>query len=90
MLKTTSLVIVLGLGDLLGAASLIYGSNFKQIPLLVVASLWYLLMTSILSVVQYYIERHYARGASRALPPTPIQRLRSRLVALRGASGEAR
>jgi polar amino acid transport system permease protein len=90
MLKTTSLVVVLGLGDLLGAASLIYGSNFKQIPLLVVASLWYLLMTSILSAVQYYIERYYARGASRALPPTPIQRLRGRIAALRGASGEGR
>jgi polar amino acid transport system permease protein len=90
MLKTTSLVVVLGLGDLLGAASLIYGSNFKQIPLLAVASLWYLLMTSVLSVVQYYIERHYARGASRALPPTPVQRLRGRVAALRGASGEGR
>lgn len=77
MLKTTSLVVVLALGDLLGVAALIYGGNFKQIPLLVVASLWYLIMTSVLSVLQYYVERRFARGSSRALPPTPIQRIRA-------------
>lgn len=79
MLKTTSLVVAISLPDLLGAASLIYGGNFLQIPLLVVASLWYLLMTSVLSVFQYYLERRFARGASRALPPTPLQRVRARL-----------
>jgi polar amino acid transport system permease protein len=79
MLKTTSLVTIIGVPDLLGAASLIYGSNFKQIPLLAVASLWYLLVTSVLSVGQYYLERRFARGSSRALPPTPLQRLRGRL-----------
>jgi polar amino acid transport system permease protein len=78
MLKTTSLVAFIGLQELLGTVQLIYGANFKQIPLLAVASLWYLIMTSVLSVGQYYIERRYARGASRALPPTPLQRLRSR------------
>ncbi|HEY9474024.1 MAG TPA: amino acid ABC transporter permease [Mycobacteriales bacterium] len=86
MLKTTSLVVVLALGDLLGVAALIYGGNFKQIPLLVMASLWYLIMTSVLSVIQYYVERRFARGSSRALPPTPIQRIRTRL---RGGSNGA-
>jgi polar amino acid transport system permease protein len=84
MLKTTSLVTVLALGDLLGAASLIYGGNFKYIPLLAVASIWYLIMTSILSVGQYYVERRFARGSSRALPPTPTQRIRTRVAAMRG------
>jgi polar amino acid transport system permease protein len=84
MLKTTSLVTVLALGDLLGAASLIYGANFKYIPLLAVASIWYLIMTSILSVGQYYVERRFARGSSRALPPTPVQRVRARVAAMRG------
>jgi polar amino acid transport system permease protein len=79
MLKTTSLVTIIGVADLLGAAQLIYGSNFKQIPLLVVASLWYLLVTSVLSVGQYYLERRFARGSSRGLPPTPLQRVRARL-----------
>ena len=37
-------------------------------------------MTSVLMVGQYYIERYYARGSVRALPPTPLQRLRMRLT----------
>lgn len=63
MLKTTSIVTVVGLYDLFGVARLIYGERFQvQIPLLVVASLWYLALTSVLSVGQYYIERRFARG----------------------------
>ncbi|AHI02052.1 amino acid ABC transporter permease [Kutzneria viridogrisea] len=64
MLKTTSLVAVVAGGDLFTEVQLIYGGNYKQIPLLVVASLWYLLFTSVLSVGQYYIERRYSRGTS--------------------------
>ena len=45
----------------------------------VMASLWYLFLTSILMVGQYYIERYYAKGAMRELPPTPIQKWRRRL-----------
>jgi polar amino acid transport system permease protein len=89
MLKTTSLVTIIGVADLLGAAQLIYGSNFKQIPLLVVASLWYLLITSVLSIGQYYLERRFARGSSRALPPTPLQRLRARTLGRRTSDGVA-
>jgi polar amino acid transport system permease protein len=89
MLKTTSLVTIIGVADLLGAAQLIYGSNFKQIPLLVVASLWYLLITSVLSIGQYYLERRFARGSSRALPPTPLQRLRARTLGRRTSEGVA-
>jgi polar amino acid transport system permease protein len=64
MLKTSSLVTIVALHDLFGVAQFIYGNNFKQIPLLVVASLWYLVLTSVLSVGQYYIEKRYARGAA--------------------------
>jgi polar amino acid transport system permease protein len=78
MLKTTSLVSVVSVAELFTVVQLIYGYNYQQVPLLIVGSLWYLLMTSILSVFQYYIERHYARGASRQLPLTPLQRLRGR------------
>jgi len=88
MLKTTSLVAFIGVGDLLGAAKDIYGNNFKYIPLLVVASLWYLIMTSVLSAVQYYVERYYARGSMRGLPPTPMQRMRTRFAG-RGGGGES-
>jgi polar amino acid transport system permease protein len=63
------------------------GSTYSGdiIPLLVVASIWYLILTSAISVVQYYVERFYARGAFRVLPPTPFQRARRALVSLRGA-----
>lgn len=76
MLKTTSLVFVLGnVHDLLTSAQLIYAANYKVIPLLLVASVWYLILTSILYVGQFYLERRFGRGGSRDLPPTPIQRL---------------
>ncbi len=80
MVKNTSLVAFIGGKDLFTQAQTIYDNNLKVIPLLVVASLWYLVITSVLTVGQYYLERRYARGATRTLPPTPIQRLRSVLV----------
>jgi polar amino acid transport system permease protein len=77
MLKTTSLVIVIGaVHDILFSASIIYARTYQTIPLLIVASIWYLFITSIMSVGQYYIERRYARGSSRNLPETPIQKLK--------------
>ncbi|HEY5111304.1 MAG TPA: amino acid ABC transporter permease [Acidimicrobiales bacterium] len=76
MLKTTSLVSTIGVVDLLGAATNIYSVNFLIMPLLIVASLWYIAVTTVLSVGQFYLERHFAKGALRTPPPTPIQRLR--------------
>ncbi len=64
MLKTTSLVSVLAFPELLYSAQLVYSSNFKTIPLLIAASLWYLLVTSILSLGQFYIERHFNKGTA--------------------------
>jgi polar amino acid transport system permease protein len=57
MLKLTSLVLVIGLPDLLTSAQLIYGRNFQQIPLLIVASLWYLVLTTLLTFAQSRLER---------------------------------
>ena len=79
MLKTSSLASVITVTELLYAVQLIYSVNFKTIPLLIVASLWYLIATSVLTVGQYYIERYYARGSVRELPPTPWHRIRKRL-----------
>jgi len=62
MLKTTSLVSVLSFPELLYAAQLIYSVSFETIPLLITASIWYLVVTSVLTVGQYYIERHYSRS----------------------------
>lgn len=68
LLKTTSLVSVIGGGDLLTRAQEIYSHNFKVVELLIVASLWYLLLTSLATIGQYYIERHFSKGkASRAV-----------------------
>ncbi|CAM5281599.1 MULTISPECIES: amino acid ABC transporter permease [Streptomyces] len=82
-LKGTSIVSVLAVHDLLYSVQLIYNQTYQIIPLLMVATLWYIAVTTALSIAQFYVERHYARGNSRALPPTPLQRLRFRLTALR-------
>jgi polar amino acid transport system permease protein len=79
MLKTTSLAIAVSLTELLQAVTLIYSANYEIMPLLIVASLWYLIVTTVLSTGQYYVERHFAKGALRTPPPTPIQRLRTDL-----------
>jgi polar amino acid transport system permease protein len=65
MLKNTSLVVVIGYFELLTSVQRIYSNNFQTIPMLIVAAIWYLVLTSILAVGQYYIERHYGRGTSR-------------------------
>jgi polar amino acid transport system permease protein len=62
LLKATSLVSVVGIADLLHSAQLIYASNYLTIPLLAVAGLWYLIITSVLSYFQSRIERRLARG----------------------------
>jgi polar amino acid transport system permease protein len=82
MLKTTSLVSVIAVGDLLYGSQIIYSVNFKTIPLLIVASIWYLVCTSVLYVGQYYLERYYGRGA-RDRQATPLQRIRAGLLSLR-------
>ncbi len=86
MLKTTSLVSAVPYAELFFQTEAVGNRTFQPFPMLVMASLWYLAMTSVLMVGQYYIERHYARGSVRNLPPTPLQRLRARLV----RSGERR
>jgi polar amino acid transport system permease protein len=83
MLKTSSLASVIALTELLLAAENIYSVNYKPIQLLIVASIWYAAMTSVLYVGQYYLERHYARGSARELPPTPFERIRRGLFSLR-------
>jgi polar amino acid transport system permease protein len=65
MLKTSSLASVIVVGELLFAVQNIYSVNFKTIPLLIVASIWYIVCTSVLYVGQYYLERYYGRGSSR-------------------------
>ena len=70
MLKLTSLVLVIGLADLLTTAQLIYGRNFQQIPLLIVASIWYLVLTTILTMIQGRLEHRLGRS-DRMAPSGP-------------------
>jgi polar amino acid transport system permease protein len=62
MLKTTSLVVVIAYFELTVAVQTIYSRTFKTIPLLIVAALWYLALTSVLSIGQMFIERRFGRG----------------------------
>ena len=90
MLKTTSLASVVVVAEMTFTVEQIMAANYKTIPLLMVASLQYLWVTSVLMVGQYYLERHYARGSVRQLPPTPWQRVRRGLLIRPGRSGYGR
>jgi polar amino acid transport system permease protein len=79
MLKTTSLVLVVGAGDLLSRTSAIGARNFTTIELLLVASFWYVVLTSVSSYGQYHLERRFARGAAQALSRTALQRILANL-----------
>ncbi|MGB3483325.1 MAG: amino acid ABC transporter permease [Mycobacterium sp.] len=75
MLKMSSLVSVIAVAELLYSAQLIYAVNYKTIPLLITASIWYLVITSVLSLGQHYVERHYARGLTGSAVPGGLSRL---------------
>ncbi len=77
--KGTSVVYVLALPELFYTVQIIYRRNLEVIPLLMVATVWYLIILSVLSVIQYHIERHYARGALRTLPPNAFRVFFARL-----------
>lgn len=77
MLKTTSLVTAVPFTlDLYGITSReIAARIFEPVPLLLVAATWYLVITSVLMVGQFYLERHFSRGASRKLTTKQLQAL---------------
>lgn len=75
LLKDSSLVSVISMTELLYSVQVIYANTFQTIPLLVVASLWYLLMTTVTSIGQYHLERHFGRGATRTAPTTMLDRI---------------
>ncbi len=66
MLKMTSLVSVISGNDLLTTIQKLYEQNFQVIPLLIVASLWYLALTTVLTVGQHYLEKRFGRGFGQA------------------------
>ncbi|MCC3705048.1 amino acid ABC transporter permease [Rouxiella badensis] len=74
--KGTSIVYVLAMPDLFYTVQVLYNRSQQVIPMLMVATVWYLVITTVLSVLQYYVERYFSRGATRQVAPTPLQRLR--------------
>ncbi|MGC5360758.1 amino acid ABC transporter permease [Streptomyces sp. DT24] len=84
LIKSTSLVFYVSLLDLFGQVQSM-GSTYPGdvVPLLLVATVWYVILTSVVSVIQFYVERYYSRGALRTVPPTPLQRLRAGFRTLR-------
>ncbi|MCU1475814.1 MAG: polar amino acid transporter, inner rane subunit [Subtercola sp.] len=89
MLKGTSLVSVMAVYDLFYSAQAIYTTNGKVIPLLIVACIWYLIITSILYLFQSRLERRFARGIVRP----PAKRKSNRQASSRttvGLEGAAR
>jgi polar amino acid transport system permease protein len=87
MFKETSLVSVLGVAELLESVQLIYARTYQTIPLLIVACLWYLLMTLTLSYPQSLIEKKYSRTRSRVAKDPVAAQLTAQGPAL---GGEAR
>ncbi|MER7171360.1 amino acid ABC transporter permease [Streptomyces mesophilus] len=90
MLKTTSLVSAVQYLDLFRVTQQIGERSTATVEMYFLAAAWYLVMTSILSVGQYYVERYYAKGSTRSLPPTPVQRLKAALIPSRNLSGGLR
>jgi polar amino acid transport system permease protein len=65
LLKWTSLASVIAVSELMEQATLIYARNFEVIPLLLVAAFWYLLITTVFSFGQRFLENHFGKGDKR-------------------------
>lgn len=87
MLKTSSLASVIAVTELLYSVQIVYSRTFEQIPLLLVAVLWYLILTTVFSIGQYYVERHFGRGFDGREPGRFWQRMRRSLVQTHVAVG---
>jgi polar amino acid transport system permease protein len=74
MLKNSSLASVIGFAEIYYATSAIYAQNYQTIPLLIVASIWYLVLTSVAYVGQYFLERKAGQGFSRSERATMRER----------------
>ncbi len=75
LLKGTSVVYVMALPELFYQVQVVYNRTGRVIPLLLVAAVWYTVLTTVLSVLQWLVERHYGRGSSRADTPLPFLQL---------------
>ena len=88
--KGTSVVYILAMPDLFYTVQIIYHRNLEVIPLLMVATIWYLIILTVLSAIQVHIERYYARGATREqVALSPLTALFGRWRNARAAPGES-
>ncbi|WP_116141066.1 amino acid ABC transporter permease/ATP-binding protein [Trinickia diaoshuihuensis] len=91
--KGTSVVYVLAMPELFYTVQIIYHRNLEVIPLLMVATVWYLIILTVLSAIQVHVERYFARGATRNPVPSKIgaqiARWRARLRDERRTSASA-
>ena len=76
LMKGTSLVSVIAMGDLLHSVQVIYNRTYEVVPMLLVAVVWYLIAVTLLTLVQRRVEDHFGRGSTRT--PTRPQRPRSK------------
>lgn len=75
MLKMTALVSVIAAHDLMSNIQDVYAQNYQVIPMLVVASIWYLVLVTLLSVPQAWLERRYGRGTAGGGHVSPLRRM---------------
>ncbi|MET7378327.1 amino acid ABC transporter permease [Streptomyces sp. NPDC005526] len=75
MLKMTALVSIISAHDLMSNIQDVYAQNYQIIPMLVVASIWYLALVTLLSIPQAWLERRYGRGTARAGNASPLRRM---------------
>lgn len=76
MIKNTSLLSLIAVLELYTQATQISAQNLRQVELLIVVSIWYLAIVSVLSVPQYYLERYFARGSTKNQPQTLVEKAR--------------
>ena len=72
MLKTSSLAYIVQFQELMLSAQNVYSNNLAVVELLFTVAVWYLVLTSIFSVFQYYLERRFSRGSSRNAPQAGV------------------
>jgi polar amino acid transport system permease protein len=87
LLKTSALCAVVQYEEVLRKAQNIGNNSSAVVEMLFVATVWFLVVTTIFSIGQFYLERHYARGSSRQLPATPVQRVRQLVFSVRRGTG---
>lgn len=80
--KGTAMVYVLAMPELFYTIQMIYNRNQEVIPLLMVGAAWYLIITTVLSVIQHSVERWLARSVSREAQPSRWRQWRTRVVSL--------